>query len=269
MNLSPPSILIIDDEQSLRRSLAFLLDRAGYKVDAVGTGAEGVQRLGCRRYDLVFLDLKLAGENGIDLVPTIRSINRKLPILILTAHASMETAIAAIRGGVNDYLTKPANPEKILSRVQEILNEQEKQKRESQLVNELEKLTIELGRANGFSRVHHQPRRSRLFVDDPDILVCGPISADLHTRYIKVSGRVVRVSPTSFQYLVVLMRHWPDIVPVKDLVNEAQGYQLSLIEARDLARCRIHELRQVLDCDKSQSVSYIETVRGEGYRLLV
>lgn len=268
MTSSPPSILVIDDEKSLRRSLAALLERAGYKVDTAGTGLEGIRHLSSKPYNLVFLDLKLAGENGIDLVPTIRSIQCKVPILILTAHASMETAVAAIRGGVNDYLTKPADPRKILSRVQDILKQQENQTRESLLVDQLEKLTNELGRSSGFRRAVKHPRRSRLFVSDPEVLVCGSISADLHTRYIKVAGRVTRVSPTAFQYLVVLMRHWPETVPVKDLVKEAQGYQLSLIEARDLARCRIHELRQSLDCEEDQTVSCIETVRGEGYRLV-
>ncbi len=115
------TILIIDDEPKLSRSLALILQRAGYKVTTAATAGEGLERLQAGAYDLVFLDIKLPDQSGIQLLPQIRSIYPDMPVVILTAHASLETAIEAVRAGATDYLLKPIDPEAILARVIKIL----------------------------------------------------------------------------------------------------------------------------------------------------
>jgi heterodisulfide reductase subunit A len=115
------NILIIDDEAYLRLTLATILQRAGYTVTTASGAQEGLQKLMDGKIDLVFLDLKMPGMDGTELLPQIRMLNPELPVLILTANASLETAIQTMRQGARGYLMKPIEPEQIISRVEEVL----------------------------------------------------------------------------------------------------------------------------------------------------
>ncbi len=115
------SILIIDDEPNLRRSLGLILQRAGYIITTASNAGEAIHLLQAGAYDLTFLDIKLPDQNGIQLLPQLRLLYPEMPILILTAHATLDTAIEAVRQGARDYLLKPIDPASILSRVDEIL----------------------------------------------------------------------------------------------------------------------------------------------------
>src|SRR5512136_1567105 len=118
------SILIIDDEPNLRRSLGLILQRAGYIITSASNAAEAIHLLQAGAYDLTFLDIKLPDQNGIQLLPQIRDLYPEMPVVILTAHATLDTAIGAVRLGARDYLLKPVDPENILNRVKSILQEE-------------------------------------------------------------------------------------------------------------------------------------------------
>src|SRR5512143_3324234 len=124
MDQASSTILIVDDEPNLRRILAVILQRAGYQVSTAGTGHEAMEQLQANSFDLTFLDLKMPDVNGLDLLPKIRKLHPDMPVLILTAHATLDSAIEAVRGGARDYLLKPIDPPQILLRVSEILSEQ-------------------------------------------------------------------------------------------------------------------------------------------------
>src|SRR4030043_1348064 len=111
------SILIIDDEANLRRSLGLILQRAGYSVITAANAGEALQLLQTGSYDLAFLDLRLPDINGIELLPQIKELYPEMPVLILTAHATLDSAIEAVRRGARDYLIKPIDPPQILERV--------------------------------------------------------------------------------------------------------------------------------------------------------
>lgn len=117
------SILIVDDEENLRRTLAIILKRAGYEVKTAGTAKEALQCLVASIYDLTFLDLKLPDESGLTLLPELRSLYPDMPVVILTAQDRLDGALEAIRNGARDYLLKPIDPPLIISRVEEILAE--------------------------------------------------------------------------------------------------------------------------------------------------
>src|SRR4030042_4082022 len=123
------SILVIDDEPNLRRSLGLILQRAGYTITTASNASEAIQLLQAGAYDLAFLDIKLPDQNGIQLLPRIRDLYPDMPVLILTAHATLDTAIGAVRLGARDYLLKPLDPENILNRVESILREEKPKRR--------------------------------------------------------------------------------------------------------------------------------------------
>ena len=102
-------ILIIDDEEAIRESLEALLDLEGYETRSAGTAGEGIATLNNEVFDLVLLDLMLPDRSGIDVVEEVRRTNSQIPIVMLTAYGSLENAVKAIKGGANNFLTKPWN----------------------------------------------------------------------------------------------------------------------------------------------------------------
>jgi DNA-binding NtrC family response regulator len=117
------SILLIDDEENLRRTLAMILTREGFQVDTAATIMEARQRLQSSSYDLTFLDLKLPDANGLTLLPDLRSRFPSMPVLVLTAHDKLDAALEAVRQGAIDYLLKPIDPPELIKRVKEVLQE--------------------------------------------------------------------------------------------------------------------------------------------------
>ena len=96
----------------------------------------------------------------------------------------------------------------------------------------------------------------------------GGLTLDLHTRHVTLNGRAVSLPPTSFDYLLVLARHAPNIVDYQTLVSEAQGYQADTREAQELTKWHIHHIRQALEPDSRNPVHVIN-MRGTGYRLVI
>ena len=115
------SILLIDDEENLRRTLAMILVREGYVVETAATIKEARERVEASTYDLVFLDLKLPDANGLSLLPDLRRRFPNTPVLILTAHDKLDSAVEAVRQGARDYLLKPLDPPVIIKRVKDVL----------------------------------------------------------------------------------------------------------------------------------------------------
>jgi NtrC-family two-component system response regulator AlgB len=107
-------LLIIDDEPSLRRTLRTALESMGHRVAEAVNGAEAVAAVLRQRFDLAFLDLKLGKENGLELLPKLlHAVDGRLHVVIVTAFATLDSAIEAIRKGAFDYLPKPFTPDQI------------------------------------------------------------------------------------------------------------------------------------------------------------
>jgi DNA-binding response OmpR family regulator len=260
------SILVVDDEPNLRATLARILQDEGYAVTTAANAQEALQYLQAGAYDLAFFDIQMPEVSGLDLLSNVRVLYPEMPVLILTAHASLDSAIEALRNSADDYLFKPIDPPQILNRVRQLLSEQHKPKRRREIFNEMKELMSELDRIDLPSEAG-AVRSVGGTADPARFLQRGPISLDLHTRQVTVGGALINLTPTAFDYLVTLVRHSPDTVSCETLVLESQGYKLIRVEANDLCRRRIHELRKALERDSRQP-HYIITVRGTGYRLV-
>jgi DNA-binding response OmpR family regulator len=213
----------------------------------------------------MFLDLHMPGMNGIDLLAQVHEQFPQMPVLILTAHAALESAIQAIRLEARDYLVKPAEPVEILTRVAEIFAKSEQPARKNEIVEEIQSLLTELQKMNGEKRALADTPTS---TDSIHFLKKGPFELDLQARHAIFKGTYIPVNGIYFDYLGALLRYAPKAISYKTLVKESQGYDVSFVEARDMARWRVHELRKVIEVDPRQP-QYILTVRGTGYRLAV
>ena len=262
------TVLIVDDDNHLRLSLSLVLQKENYRVETAENAEIALGYLRRREYDLMFLDLNMPGMSGIDLLVEVHRQYPNISVLILTAYAALESAIQAVRLGARDYLIKPVEPELILTRVAEILAEREQPARKKEIISQMQNLLSELQEINGDDTTPTSALAA-LSPDDPArFLRKGDFDLDLHARHASLNGRYLPVSGANFDFLSTLLRHAPKAVPHKTLVKEAQGYDTTIAEARDLSRWRIHELRKVIEADPRHP-QYILTVRGIGYRLAV
>ena len=262
------TILIVDDEDHLRRSLSLILQKENYSVTTASNAEEALECLRSREYDLMFLDLSLPGMSGIDLLVEVHRHFPDMPVLILTAHAALESSIQAVRLGARDYLIKPVEPLIIITRVREVLAESKQPARKKEIVNQLRGLLAELQKMDGDEMTPASTLAAVLPDNPARFLTKGPFELDLHARHVTLNGQYIPVTGIYFDYLVTLLRYSPKAVAYVTLVKETQGYDVAIAEARDLARWRIHELRKLIEADPEQP-RYILTVRGTGYRLSI
>lgn len=261
-------ILVVDDDTQLRFTFSSILEKGGYRAQTCENPSDVISLLGSETFDLVFLDLNMPGMSGIEVLQKIKELFPELPVLILTAHASLETAIQAIRLGARDYLIKPVDPAQLLDRVADVLDEINQPIRKREIVGQIQDLLGELQKIEGGEATPTRLLATVPPTDTARMLKRGPFTLDLHARHVTLDGRYLPITDINFDYLVTLIRYAPKPVPYKVLVKESQGYETAMIEAKGLARWRIHELRKIVEANSS-SPQLIVTVRGRGYRLAI
>lgn len=111
MKLSDISILIVDDESSVRNSLADWFKLEGYKADAAEDANSALKKLQENQWDIILLDIKMPGMDGIELQKHIKQIDKNIVTIMITAYASVDTAVQALKEGAFDYITKPIDPD--------------------------------------------------------------------------------------------------------------------------------------------------------------
>ncbi|MCU0452942.1 MAG: sigma-54 dependent transcriptional regulator [Bacteroidetes bacterium] len=106
-----PSILVVDDEKVVRDSLTKWFLQDGYDVESADSGAEALKRLQVRKRDLILLDIKMPGMDGMELQQRVKEIDSGATIIFITAHATIDSAVQALKQGAFDYVTKPVDPD--------------------------------------------------------------------------------------------------------------------------------------------------------------
>lgn len=112
-------VLVVDDQRSPRRSLGLLLNNAGMQAGEAASGPEALAALETDHYDIIVTDLRMDGMSGIDLLRTVKSRHPGLPVILITAYGSIESAVEAMRLGAYDYLTKPFDEDEMLEKIQQ------------------------------------------------------------------------------------------------------------------------------------------------------
>jgi DNA-binding NtrC family response regulator len=133
-------VLIVEDEKITRITLANLLEKEGYEVDSAATGDAGYKKVSQVKYDVVITDLRLPGKGGIDILKTAREKNPGTDVIVMTAYATVETAVSALKLGAYDYITKPLSPEKFLSLMKNVHELRQIRLENEELRERLEKL---------------------------------------------------------------------------------------------------------------------------------
>jgi DNA-binding NtrC family response regulator len=117
-------ILIVDDELIVRESLAKWFHEDGYRTDSAENAAAALKKIKGASWNLMLVDIKMPGMDGIELLQRVRETNKRIAVIIVTAFASVESAVKALKHGAYDYVTKPIDPDYLDHIVQKALNEQ-------------------------------------------------------------------------------------------------------------------------------------------------
>jgi len=125
-------ILVIDDEESIRKTIAMTLQHAGYVVDTAENGKQAVEKSETNFYNLALIDIRLPDMEGTELLTSLKDTTPRMVKIILTGFPGLQNAVAAINKGVDAYLIKPVNPAELLRIVKEHLEKQGHEKAYSQ-----------------------------------------------------------------------------------------------------------------------------------------
>lgn len=232
-------ILIVDDEEVSRLTLAEILHLEGYEITTVGNGEKAVEALRTEPYDVMILDLKMPGMSGMDVLHAVVDSQPNLSVIVLTAYGTIDTAIQAIRYRVHDYLLKPVSPQQVLASIQKALD------------------------ANRGRQTKEQtPTSPRGKVE----ILPGGAQLAWDKRTISWEDGSLSLTPTEARLLKILFDRRNEMVPHTELVFLIQGYQIDSEEAAKILRPVVSRLRQKLTAVPHWN-DRIKNVRGAGYVL--
>jgi DNA-binding response OmpR family regulator len=218
-------ILVVEDEAKVARALKEGLEREAYAVTVARTGEEGYYLLGARPFDLVVLDLMLPGRDGLEILATLRSRHRGIPVLILTARDAVQDRVAGLDAGADDYLVKPFAFPELLARLRALLRR---------------------GRAE---------QAARMKVADLEI--------DVPSRRATRGGREVELTSREFELLEYLVWNRGRVVSREMLARDVWRETRRATTLDNVIDVHIARLRRKVD--DSSEVKLIQTVRGVGF----
>ncbi|MCB0208121.1 MAG: response regulator transcription factor [Anaerolineae bacterium] len=255
--MSQPHILIVDDNDTVRYILTNTLKHQGYVIDSASDGSEALQKLVQTSYDLMLLDLHMSPVDGLEVLHQIREKDPLLSVIILTAYSSVESAVDALRLGAFDYLFKPAAPDAIRQRVYEGIQHRQQLLHQQNVLNQIDTLRQTL---NALEPAHKAPpplEPATTFIQS------GRLIIDPHHRQATLDDTSLDLTTAEFDVLVCLVKAAPNPVSPQELVKCALGYEVEMMEARDITKWHIHHLRRKIETDKTPR--YIKTIRHKGY----
>ncbi|MEW5923979.1 MAG: sigma-54 dependent transcriptional regulator [Candidatus Zixiibacteriota bacterium] len=149
-----PSILVIDDKESMRTMLSNVLTEEGYQVDAASGGKEGLDLARVKGYDLAITDMKMPDVDGLEVLNGLKSMDNDMSVIIMTAYGTVETAVAAMKNGAYDFITKPFDPDHLTVIIERALENR-------RLLAENSLLREELAQTLGFSEIIGQNEKMK------------------------------------------------------------------------------------------------------------
>jgi len=224
-------ILIVDDDQLMRRSLAFNLEQAGYDVKSAARAEDALDILRGADFDLVLLDIGLPGMDGLDAVRIIKD-EFGLPVIFLTARRRELDEVVGLEMGADDYVTKPFDVDVLLARIKAVLR-----------------------RSGGTSQE----------VEENPLLISGDIEIDISAHSIKVAGEKVDLAPREFDLLSALVMEANKVLAVDDLLVRVWGAEY--IGQPQVVYVHIRWVREKIE-EQPNKPQRIITVRGKGYKFL-
>ncbi len=220
-------VLVVDDEQAIRRYLRASLGAHGYELFEASTGREALEIVPIARPDMMILDLGLPDLDGVDVTRSLREWSQ-IPIIILSVRSQESDKVAALDAGADDYITKPFGASELLARIRVALR-------------------------------HATPGETS------SVFSTGELAVDLGRRSVQFRQCPIQLTPTEYDILKLFIRNADRVLTHRQIIREVWG-GLSYEDELHLLRVNISNLRRKLESDPAKP-RYIITEPGVGYRL--
>ncbi|NTU83413.1 MAG: response regulator [Chloroflexales bacterium] len=228
MSHLPLHVLVIEDEQQIRRFLRTSLADHGYALLEASTGHDGITQAAQLQPDCVILDLGLPDMDGLEVLRQIRSWS-SVPVVVLTARGQEQEKIALLDAGADDYLTKPFGVGELMSRMRVVM------------------------RRTAGAAAGEQP-----------VITVGDLRVDLARRQVFRGDEEVHLTPIEYRLLAMLVKNAGRVVTQRQLLQEVWGPEYT--DAPHYLRVYMQHLRHKLEVDPTRP-RYLLTEPGVGYRL--
>ncbi len=222
----PPVVLVIDDETQIRRLLRVALEAGGYRVFEAATGQAGLVEAAQRRPDVIVLDLGLPDMDGASVLKRLREWSQA-PVLVLSVREGEDDKVGALDNGADDYMTKPFSTVELLARL----------------------------------RV---ARRHTLPISENSVFRSGRLEVDLAARKVTVKDQEIKLTPTEYSLLRLLVRNAGKVVTHRQILKEVWGPNYS--DQTHYLRVYVAHLREKIEADAARP-ELLLTEPGVGYRL--
>ncbi len=224
--MSEARLLVVDDDPKIQRLLQSQLTLRGFTVQSVSTGREALMAIGDEPPQLVLLDLSLPEMDGISVCKQLRGWS-EVPVILLTANDAVDSKIAALESGADDYLTKPFHMGELMARIRSVL------------------------------------RRANSGLADSSTFSLGDIMIDLAQREVRRGDELIHLTRMEFDLLAELVRHADKVLTYGHLLNAVWGAGTEDIHS---VHVHVSNLRRKLERGPA-GPRHILAVSGIGYRL--
>ena len=219
-------ILVVEDEDAIRRFIKINLERQGWLVDDVDTGEKGVKMASKNVYDCILLDVMLPGISGIEVAKEVRKTNQEVGIIMLTAKSQDLDKIDGLEAGADDYITKPFNPTELILRIKSLAK-----------------------------RVDVEPEYRNISDDVFDL--------NEEKREFRKNGELIELTPTEFSLMELFMKNPEKAFTRDELLDEVWGD--NFFGESKIVDVNIRRIRSKIEEDPANP-KYLNTVGGVGYR---
>lgn len=229
-------ILIVEDEERIRRLLKLYLSREGYTLEEVENGEEALQMALENDYDLILLDLMLPGMNGEEVCEKLRE-RKATPVIMLTAKGEEGNRVQGFEVGADDYIVKPFSPREVVLRVKALLR-----------------------RSSATKYLETSPETN-------DVLVFPHLSIDKDAHRVMVHNTEVNLTPKEYELLYYLAKTPDKVFDREELLKEVWEYEFLWRSSN--GRYHVKRLREKLNRVSEDAAKMIVTVWGVGYKFEV
>ncbi|MEJ8819349.1 sigma-54-dependent transcriptional regulator [Lacibacter sp. H407] len=192
-------ILIIDDEKAIRKTLSEILSYEGYKIDDAENGEEGLKKIKEKNYDVILCDIKMPKVDGLEFLEKAKEINPDVPIIMISGHGTIETAVEAVKKGAFDYVAKPPDLNRLLITIRNAMDKQTLVTETKVLKRKVSKVQEMIGESTALKKI--KDTIEKVAPTDARVLITGEngsgkelVARWMHEKSNRVNGPIIEVN---------------------------------------------------------------------------